>query len=217
MYISRRVKEQLRSYANRAIVIDAQEVFQPKNPGDGRVDAFTHLGPAPQSSSLIPLDGLQLASSYDSHEGERPHVIVEVRNASSESIEVLSRELAPTLLMKALPGGDAAGYGPSDEPSFAVITRQSFWMSDGPRWGGQGFVSGRAYSWSIGKTHALSKTFTLGPEEARWIRLTFNLLAGEYQFLCGYGGGVHEHRALASNLVAFDVDQDGRGTLVSIP
>jgi hypothetical protein len=35
MYVSDRVKENLRSYSGRSIEIDAKEVHQPINPGDG--------------------------------------------------------------------------------------------------------------------------------------------------------------------------------------
>ena len=50
----------------------------------------------------------------------------------------------------------------------------------------------------------------------RSVTIRFELPEGEYDFLAGYGGGVHESKGIASILVAFDVDKDGNGTLVKI-
>ena len=54
----------------------------------------------------------------------------------------------------------------------------------------------------------------LGIGEPLEVALNFRLPHGEYQFMAGYGGGVHAGRALASNLAGFDVDADGRASLV---
>src|SRR6516225_5196465 len=46
MYISDSVKEQLREYEGQAVEIDALEVNQPTNPGDGLIRRLKILGPA---------------------------------------------------------------------------------------------------------------------------------------------------------------------------
>src|SRR5690349_24452373 len=46
MYISEEVKDSLRSYEGQAIGIDAQQVVQPLNPGDGLIKRFKIVGPA---------------------------------------------------------------------------------------------------------------------------------------------------------------------------
>jgi hypothetical protein len=52
----------------------------------------------------------------------------------------------------------------------------------------------------------LTRMMTLNGGERLEIPLCFRLSQGEYEFMAGYGGGVHAGRALASNLAAFDVD-----------
>jgi len=60
MYVSEKTKEELRAYAGQSIQIDAKEVCQPKNPGDGRIGKFEYLGPAPETRSWVKLKGLRL-------------------------------------------------------------------------------------------------------------------------------------------------------------
>ena len=60
MYISERVKDQLREYDGQAIELDALEVFQPKNPGDGLIQKLKVLGPAPPSNSPFTFEGISL-------------------------------------------------------------------------------------------------------------------------------------------------------------
>ena len=44
MYVSEKTKEGLRKYAGQAVAIDAKEVDQPHNPGDGLIGKFEYLG-----------------------------------------------------------------------------------------------------------------------------------------------------------------------------
>jgi hypothetical protein len=46
MYISEDVKDTLRSYEGKAIEINAREVIQPINPGDGLIKELEVVGPA---------------------------------------------------------------------------------------------------------------------------------------------------------------------------
>ena len=46
MYVSRNVKEIFRPYAGRAMEIDAKDVWQPMNPGDGLIRKLTVVGEA---------------------------------------------------------------------------------------------------------------------------------------------------------------------------
>jgi hypothetical protein len=56
----------------------------------------------------------------------------------------------------------------------------------------------------------------LKPKEKRTVTITFDLPEGEYDFLAGYGGGVHAGKGIASNLVAFDVSPKGKVTIVKV-
>ena len=63
----------------------------------------------------------------------------------------------------------------------------------------------------------LPNSIELKPQEKRSITLSFHLPKGEYDFLCGYAGGVHESRGLASNRVSFDIDDQGRALEIRLP
>src|SRR5882724_747924 len=62
MYIAEKKKEGLRRYAGQSILIDAEEVFQPENPGDGLITKFKFTGPAPVKQNLPNLEGLRLTA-----------------------------------------------------------------------------------------------------------------------------------------------------------
>ncbi len=69
-------------------------------------------------------------------------------------------------------------------------------------------------SWSI-EGKPLAASFSLKPRQRSSITISLVLPRGEYDFLCGYGGGVHEDKALASNAIAFDVDKNNSAMIVS--
>lgn len=209
MYISEQTKEKLREHAGKSIQIDAKKVSQPMNPGDGLISELVFLkSPPPMGRNPPPLSGLTLRAVADFKDGEKPSINIVLANAGKEEVRIQSTELAPTLLMK------AAGTSSADGPSFALVTRYSF-ISKGeePRMSAKGVSAGRPYSWQIDKEVPVS--FILKPGEERRVKITFDLPTGEYDFLAGYGGGVHEDKGLASNLVAFDVGDKG-GQLVSV-
>jgi hypothetical protein len=217
MYVSEKVKEGLRPYAGRAIQIDAKKVEQPVNPGDGLIGKFAYLGAAPENKAQawIKLTGLHLESSVKVEADGKPVVTITIMNRGDEVVKVFSQELALTLLTQQDKGRGRICFA-SDGPSFALVTRQSFQIGgDEPRWQGRGFRAGKPYAWTIGKENALPHSFTLAPEEKRQIHIRFDLPDGQYDFLCGYGGGVHAGKCLASNLSAFDV-KDGRARRVKI-
>lgn len=209
MYISERTKEKLREYVGKAIQIDAKKVSQLINPGDGLITDLAYLrAPPPVARNWVSLSGLTLRAVADFKEGEKPTVVISLANTGKEEVKIFGSELAPTLLMK------AATPDVADGPSFALVTRQAF-ISGGsePRTTGSGLTKNGPYGWQIDK--AVPVTFVLKPGEERRVRISFELSAGEYDFLAGYGGGVHEDQGLASNLVAFDVGVNG-GKLVMV-
>lgn len=211
MYISEGVKAKLRAHAGRSIQIDAKEVVQLSNPGDGLIKALDYVGKAPAADNSPSGDGLRIHAASAFEDGETPVVVVTIENVSVRDQHVGSRELAPTLLTRKQPGPDA--FIPADGPSFAAITRLPFW-SDGPLTRGGAGHDRRSYAWQIDEP--LPEAFVLGPSDTRRIRLAFDLPEGEYDFLVGYGGGTHAGRGLASNLVAFDVRQGGKAATVRV-
>src|SRR5262249_38259252 len=148
------------------------------------------LGAAPAPSRHVSLAGLTLTSMADFKDNEKPAIVIALANVGKKEIQVFGADLAPTLLMK--------GKGHvADGPSFALVTRQAL-ISGGedPRTSGRGIASGRPYAWKIDQ--AVPVRFGLKPGEGRRVRITFDLPPGEYDFLAGYGGGVHEEACMAS-------------------
>jgi hypothetical protein len=207
MYVAEAVKEKLREKAGKSIQIDATEVDQPQNPGDGLIKNLTYIGPAPAAENGPPLEGLSLRIAPAFTDDGQARVTITLQNGGAKEVAVYSSEFAPTLLMKKKAGDRLAG-GPSDGPSFARITRQAFVVGkdDEPRTSGPG--------WSIDA--ALPHGFVLKPSEKRVVTMTFDLPEGEYDFLAGYGGGVHAGEGIASNLIAFDVSEKGKAKVVKV-
>lgn len=214
MYISEAVKGGIRDHAGQCVQIDAKKVKQPMNPGDGLISEFDYLGAAPPVQHEVSLDGIVLRAVPAFANGERPTISISVRNSGDKDLKIFPREFAPTLLAKKT--DDFAYFNPSDGPSFALITRQDFGEGPAhtPRMSGRMIVDGRSYTWS--REAPVLDTFVLTPGEERTVAISFDLPQGEYDFLAGYGGGVHAGACLASNLVAFDVDHDGKATPVDV-
>jgi hypothetical protein len=209
MYLSETVKEGLRQYSGQAIQIDAKEVYQPMNPGDGRIGKFDYLGPAPETRSWVSLKGVRLRTRVKASDDGKAIASITVEDEGYDSVKLFSSELALTLLKKR--EVRARDWTPSDGPSFALVTRQDL----GTCWKSNGVNNGQPYGWTIGKEHALPLEFTIAPKETRTIEVRFELPDGQYDFLCGYGGGVHEDKCVASNLSAFDIE-NGRVSIVTV-
>lgn len=205
MYVSESVKEGLRPYAGKSIEIDAKRVFQPMNPGDGLIQQFDFLGLSPTNRNWVQMEGLELRAAVKVGASNKPVAMLTLTNTSSATLKLFSQELAITLLTKRQ-ASKFSHFEASDGPSFALITRQSFEMGGSePRWQGSGIAASRPFSWTIGKDKAISHDFLLAAGESKTIEVQFDLPDGEYEFLGGYGGGVHEGRGLASNLSGFDI------------
>jgi hypothetical protein len=205
MYVSESEKEKLRKHVAQAVQVDAKQVEQPMNPGDALIKNLAYLGQAPAGPNWIALDSLVLSTKSALTEGERPRLTIALKNTGNKDVEVFSSELAPTLLTKRK-DGDPTPRAPSDGPSFALITRQAFSSGDEPRTSGRG--------WKIDA--GLPRQFILKPNDTRSVSITFDLPEGEYDFVAGYGGGVHQGKGIASNLVAFDVSATGKAKFVKV-
>ncbi|MBN1518440.1 hypothetical protein JXA32_17900 [Candidatus Sumerlaeota bacterium] len=203
MYVSEKVKEDLRPYAGQTVLIDVKQVYQPFNPGRGRIDEFQYLGPAPKNDDGRIPDGIELVSSADLDGDGTIVAIIDIKNTGDNSVELFIYDLAFTLLTNR----SEKGLQPADGLSFALMAQQNFES----RWQGK-FVS---CAWSIGKENALPHSFFVKPGETRCIRIHFELPPGEYDFFCGYGER-HVQERLSSNLTAFDIGEDGKGEIVAV-
>lgn len=202
MYVSEQTKEKLREYDRKWVQVDAREVYQPLNPGDGRIGKYDILGPAPKSPEWLVVDGMKLISAAAFENGHGPRVAVRVRNTGKDKLTVFSGQFAITVLAKI--EGNSRLFNPSDGPSFALITRQNFEIGgDTPRWRGEAIANGVPYAWTIGEHNALPHSFELAVGEQRMITVDLTLPPGEYEFIAGYAG--YAGAGVASNSVAFDI------------
>jgi len=184
MYVSKSVKEKLRPLNGQRVLINAKEVYQPKNPGDGLIKELEVVWPIPKNSrEWVKFDGLTLKITVSSDKEGKPVVTIKLRNTSDKPIEILSDEWTPTLFTR----GEAKKWTPYDDASFALVTRVSFQIGgDEPRWHGK--------HWTIGKENALPRRFMLEAKSDRTVAMQFDLPDGEYDFICGYGS----HQGFAS-------------------
>lgn len=124
--------------------------------------------------------------------------------------------LAPTLFAKK-GSEDCWGFmgSVSDGPSYAAATRRSIpflYSGDASTCTFNGTtISIRLF---VAPGRVFPESLTLAAGEAVEVPIRFQLPPGEYEFVAGYGGGVHESRLLATSRFGFDVDENGNARLV---
>jgi hypothetical protein len=218
MEISEKVKEALRPFAGQAMLIDAKQVWQPMNPGDGLIAKFEILGAAPDPTESVfgrppVLDGISLSVTPNFGTQDGDEFIITLRNVGDRTREIDAESLAPTLLAKKQ---GLECFAPSDGPSYLAVTRVNINFMHQHEAGGSCLVNGkgRAVRMFLPPGVAISRRFSLQPAQLVEVPVAFELSFGEYQFLAGYGGGAHQARALATKTISFDVDQDGKPHLL---
>ncbi len=200
-YISESAKEELRPYLGTAIQIDASEVLQPRNPGDALIKKFQIIGPAANPRDLV----LQVKDAFGPD--HRPTFELRVGNQGSEIVRISSANFGPTLIGV----NRETALSPSDGASQAWITRQDLVdrSTNGDTFGGSTDVS----SFKVDPKTPLPLQLQIAPGQSVDFRIALKVPPGQYQFMVGYGGGVHETKSLASNAVSFDLDTHGFATL----
>jgi hypothetical protein len=207
-YVSDSVKNDLRPYKGAAMQVDASNVFQPENPGDALIRKYEIIGPAPDTHRWTTLDGLELFASSDFGPHRTPTFLLEIRNTGGNPVEVNRHEVGPALLAPI----SKSAFTASDGGSIAVITRGD--LVNPSSWGSTVGGVTHSYTYSIDAKTLAPERFQLGPGQSMNARITLAVSPGQYQFMFGYGGGVHEEKSLASNAVSFDVSDEGTATLV---
>lgn len=202
-YISEKEKENLRAYRDQAMQVDASEVLQPMNPGDGLIRKYTIVGAAPEDSKQG-IEGIRISIESDFDRDRTPTFLIKIENSSDKPVQIEGGEIGLALLgLKIDPS-----FNPSDGKSMAWITRASLAMPSSDM---NITVNNRttSASYSIDPNTNLPKLFALNSSESKQIRIKFHLPPGPFQLLVGYGGGVHAVKSLASNAISFHVDSDG--------
>ena len=205
-YISDGVKNELRPYRGKAMQLDALEVSQPRNPGDALVRKYQIIGPAPDNHSTVVLDGLELVAQSDFGPQGTATFLIELRNTGNAPVKVNSSEFGPTLLGLSPKGPFCASDGKSEAWFTRVnLVNSSSWESGGG--------SVKYSSYIIAPKSRPPERFQLEPGQSMKVRVTFKVPPGQYQFIVGYGGGVHEEKSVASNAISFDLNDAGIATL----
>jgi hypothetical protein len=206
-YISESVKNELRPYKGKAMQVDASRVIQHQNPGDALIQQYTIVGPAPDTGRWAKLDGLELFAESDFGLSGSPTFLIEIRNSGSNTATIESSEVGPTLLTS----NPKFPFAPSDGGSGAVITRGN--LINPGSWSSTNGGETHFAAYDIDPASRPGERFQLNPGQTMSVRITFKASPGQYQFLFGYGGGVHEVKSLASNAISFDLNQRGVATL----
>lgn len=206
-YISDAVKDALRPYKDTAMQVDASEVFQPMNPGDALIRKYEIIGPAPDNHYWVTLDGLELVAQSDFGPEGTATFLIELRNAGNKPVKVNSSEFGPTLIGLSPKGPFCVSDGKSEAWFTRVgLLNSSSWES------GSGSVR-YSGSYTIDPKSRPPERFQLEPGQSVKVRVTFKVPPGQYQFIVGYGGGVHEEKSVASNAISFDLNDAGMATL----
>ena len=201
MWVSERLKETFRPFEGRQVTVNASEISQPINPGDGCV---TKLG-SPWGTTPPPAEQeFRLSVNPALKQSQHPTMLVSIENTSGEELDV-HREIGFTLLMKKPQDSDfSLSHLPSDGPSFGFVTRQPLIRSHDDRTSFKGVTASMEYSWRL--ISPLPQELKLAPGMKRSVSVELSLPAGEFEFLVG---SRNNGRATVSNRVAFDVNAEG--------
>jgi len=205
-YISEQVKNELRPYQGKAMQVEASDVFQPMNPGDALIRKYEIIGPAPDVDRWAMLDGLELTAESDFGQLGTPTFVIEIHNVGSKLIEIDPSEIGPVLLAPI----SRSAFGASDGGSIAVITRGNLVNPSSQKSTVDEVTSYASYT--LDPEISPGDRFQIESGQSMKVRITFKASPGPYQFLLGYGGGVHEGKSLASNAISFDLSDSGVAT-----
>jgi hypothetical protein len=207
-YVSEKVKENLRAYKDQAMQVDASEVLQLMNPGDGLIQKYTIVGPAPKDSSRQVIEGIHISIKNNFARDRTPTFLIKIENSSDKPVQIDSGEIGPVLLGLKID----LSFNPSDGKSMAWITRASLpTPSSAMSFTVNNHTTSASYG--IDPNTNLPEWFALNPGESKQVRIKFQVPPGPYQFLVGFGGGVHAGESLASNAISFHVDSEGTPSL----
>ncbi len=207
MYIAEKKKKLLRKYTGQSIVIDAKEISQPMNPGDGLITEFEFIGNASVKKNLPHIEGLRFTITPKFGLDKKTRFELMIENKGKRSITFLPGEIAPTLF-----GAGREVFSPSDGKSEAKLTRNNFnFEKTGRKDFGDTPV---LFSEEIKNLDSFPYSFQLNSGEKYQFTVSFAFPPGNYDFLFGYGGGVHEGKSLDSNMISFSVDKNGNGHVI---
>lgn len=193
MYISSQKAASLQNLSGKPVVLNAKEVFQPMNPGDGLISSFDVIGEPTVNPYHPESSMLKLTLSGNDDAGTARLVIF---NAGPGAVQ-LDDDLG--LALFGVKGANA--LSPSNGASDAWITRAYVAST---AWGDK-------HQWHINvdKQDLAQLGNRLPSGRSFVIRMNLRLPPGQYDLVCGYGGDVHEYYCSASNLLPITATSDG--------
>jgi hypothetical protein len=120
MYISDSLKETLRPFRGRSMEIDAKEVHQPMNPGDGLIKEFAVIGESKDNPRTPSIRGIELRATVSKVAGQMRATIA-IRNSGPKDISIDAHALGIAVMAHDKP----FFICPSDGTACAVLTRIS--------------------------------------------------------------------------------------------
>lgn len=206
MYISTAVKESLRPYAGRSVAIDARQVEQPMNPGDGLIKQYfindVDLPPNPLEHAGL---AIHIGVVED---GRSAGLRLRLENRGAIPISIGAASIAFAVFAK-MAGIERPVSDPSDGSSSAVITRQDLQQVEG-RFGFTRNTFTRNYEWQVEKADRLPPNFQLDPGASRSTTIRLKFPPGEYQAIAGISEGVLKSSPVVSGTFSFDVNESGQ-------
>jgi hypothetical protein len=221
MYVSDKTKEGLRKYEGRPVEIYAKEVSQPMNPGDALVGKFDLLSLLDSKPEPPGLKGLKLTAEPEFEPGRGARFALAFENQSGQDIKVATRSVAPTLFGEKT---ERDLFSPSDGKSTALITRCELRAENGcheessltvTKPDGQETIETVRYAFDIDGDNGVPDILLVRAGQTERVLISLDVPPGTYDFLFGYGGGVHESRGLASNIVSFQTIEGGVTTMLN--
>jgi hypothetical protein len=196
MYVSSPRASGLKAYAGKPIVLNAKEVSQPINPGDGLISSYQVVGKPTVNPHHPEARVLELVLEGAGQPPGGGDVELLVRNKGATAVH-----LGDTIGLALFGPKGRNSFSPSDGASDAWVTRGELETHE---WGEEG-------RWHIAVQEQdvaqLAEELPAGASVSVHLRL--KLPPGQYNLLCGYGGNVHEYYCSASNLLPITVGENG--------
>jgi|GEM_PF-4109913 len=201
LYVSEKVKETLRPYSGKSIWVGVQKIYQPHNPGPGRMDQLKYLGPAVGCNKDFPRSGIRMASYFVAAGQGEVRMTTEIRNVGPVPVKIFGGNLFITLLTKNPPL--FRGMVVTDGLSHGVSGRYDYTKRETRR-GRQGGY-GIEYSWELDPECIVQHDFILKPKTNWDFKIKLKLPDGQYDFCCCYAPDVFSEETVVGNQVGFDI------------
>jgi hypothetical protein len=215
MYVAEKEKGRLRRFEGRHVEVNAKQVIQPMNPGDARIVEFDLLSSSGSRPPTPRFKDLSVTAEPLFEPGRKPRFLLAVENRGRVNVKVNQSSITPTLLGEK---DEGEFFSPSDGKSEARITRcgldsaELFYAEHGvvlTKPDGQKTTLTRRYSFKVEDGRSLPAELLIPAGQTVRVTVALDIPPGAYDFLFGCDVGIQESRRIASNIISFDVGEDG--------